>query len=135
MSSLKYRAVFFVMTVVLVPGIARAVSDEKETVPNVQFETAHGMHARTPALKKTEAPVLGRSKPVLPLNVEPASRPAVMPRNEKIRILPLSSLKVPSAAVLARPVQPSVFKVHPIVQPAVPPAAKAAAKSAADSKA
>ncbi|MBU3759461.1 MAG: hypothetical protein FGM27_05965 [Candidatus Omnitrophica bacterium] len=64
---------------------------------------------------------------ILPANIEPAVKRPTMPLNEKVRILPLTAAKVPLAAQLARPIQPSAFKIQPTPRPAAEIAAPPAA--------
>ncbi len=120
-----------IVTVVLVPGVARAVNGENgdQAQARPQLQSAEGIKANeriavsTPHVYK---------RPQLPAHVHPAERPVAMPRNEKIRIVPLDTLQLPAAVVLAQPLQPSLFKTTPTVQPAAAPVQALAVKPAVE---
>lgn len=127
----NYRLFLLVITVVFVPGIARAVDSEARSSQSVQLQSAAGLQPKAPQEKEiSRAAVFTR--PALPANVVPAQGSLFMPRNEKIRILPLTVAKVPVASVFSKTVQPSVFKPHPVAQPAVSPLQPLAEKAAVD---
>lgn len=127
----NYRLLILVITVVFVPGIARAVDSETRGSQTLQLQSAAGLQPKAPQEKEmTKAAVFVR--PVLPANVVPAQTSVHMPRNEKIRILPLTLAKVPVASVFTKTVQPSVFKPHPVAQPAVSPLQRLAEKAAVE---
>lgn len=117
------KVCLLLVTVVLVPGVARAVSLETREERN-ELQTAAGIKAQ--ARPGVSSPQVYK-KPQLPAHVLPAEHPAMMPQNEKIRIVPLDTIQVPAAIVLAQPVQPSIFKTAPAVQPAAAPTAQALA--------
>lgn len=125
------RLFLLIMTVIFVPGIARAVDSETRGSQAVQLQSAGGHQPKSP--QKNEVPkAAGFVRPALPANVVPAQASVFMPRNEKIRILPLTFAKVPAASVFSKPAQPSVFKPHPVAQPAVSPLQPLAEKAAVD---
>lgn|GEM_PF-6414127 len=127
----NYRLFLLVITVVFVPGIARAVDSETRGSQALQIQSAAGMQPKAPSEKEIPGEA-GFVRPALPANVVPARASVYMPRNEKIRILPLTLARVPVASVFSKTVQPSVFKPHPVAQPAVSPLQRLAEKAAVD---
>lgn len=127
----NYRLFLLVITVIFVPGIARAVDNEARGSKVVQLQSAAGLQPKTPQDKETNKaePFV---RPALPANVVPAQGAVFMPRNEKIRILPLTVAKVPVASVFSKTMQPSIFKPHPVAKPAVTPLQRLAEKTAVD---
>lgn len=127
------RVCLLVMTVILVPGIARAVDNESRgSQVSAPLQSAAGFAAENARQKMPTKE--GYVKPPLPANVIAAQWPTAMPRNEKIRILPLTVAKVPTAPVLMKTVNPSVFKTTPVARPAISPVQRFAEKPVATDK-
>ena len=121
----------FVFLAVIFAVPASGTADETEGRKSVTREShaAEGILPRRAFQVNSEGQYVS---PRLPENVIAANRPAVMPRNEKIRILPLNTLKVPAAVVLAKPIQKSVvFNAPQIARPATSPVETVAAPAPA----